>query len=60
MQERAHDRARRDVQIDRGASLPERLDALWEAWVQAFPNVIPRLEMEWENVTERDSHRWLS
>jgi hypothetical protein len=25
-----HDRARRDVQIDRGASLPERLDALWE------------------------------
>ena len=60
MQDRAHDRARRDVQIDRGASLPERLDALWEAWVQAFPNVIPRLEMEWENVTERDSHRWLS
>ena len=49
MQERAHDRARRDVQIDRGASLPERLDALWEAWVQAFPNV-----------TELDSHRWLS
>ena len=49
MQERARDRARRDVQIDRGASLPERLDALWEAWVQAFPNV-----------TERDSHRWLS
>ncbi|MSY95042.1 MAG: hypothetical protein F2702_03945 [Actinobacteria bacterium] len=54
------DRARRDVQIDRGASLPERLEALWEAWVQAFPNVIPRLEMEWENVTELDSHRRLS
>ena len=52
MQERAHDRARRDVQIDRGASLPERLDALWEAWVGAFPDVIPRLGMEWGNVTE--------
>lgn len=57
MQERAHDRARRDVQIDRGASLPERLDALWEAWVQAFPGVIPRLGMDWDNVTELDSHR---
>ncbi|CAB4749700.1 unannotated protein [freshwater metagenome] len=57
---RVPDRARRDVQIDRGASLPERLEALWEAWVQAFPNVIPRLEMEWENVTELDSHRRLS
>lgn len=50
MQERAHDRARRDVQIDRGASLPERLDALWEAWVGAFPDVIPRLGMQWGNV----------
>jgi hypothetical protein len=60
MQERAHDRARRDVQIDRGASLPERLDALWEAWVQAFPNVVPRLGMDWGNVTDLDSHRRLS
>ena len=50
MQERAHDRARRDVQIDRGASLPERLDALWEAWVGAFPRVIPRLGMHTDNV----------
>ena len=57
MQERAHDRARRDVQIDRGASLPERLDALWEAWVQAFPNVIPRLGMDWSNVTDLDARR---
>jgi integrase len=57
MQERAHDRARRDVQIDRGASLPERLDALWEAWVQAFPNVIPRVGMDWGNVTDIDSRR---
>jgi hypothetical protein len=60
MQERAHDRARRDVQIDRGASLPERLDALWEAWVQAFPNVVPRLGMDWGNVTDLDPHRRLS
>ena len=52
MQERAHDRARWDVQIDRGASLPERLDGLWEAWIQAFPNFIPRLGMDWGNVTE--------
>lgn len=57
MQERAHDRARRDVQIDRGATLPERLDALWEAWVEAFPNVIPRLGMDWGNVTELESRR---
>ncbi len=57
MQERAHDRARRDVQIDRGASLPERLDALWEAWVEAFPTVISRLGMEWGNVTEIASRR---
>lgn len=57
MQERAHDRARRDVQIDRGASLPERLDALWEAWVGAFPGVIPRLGMDWDNVSELDAHR---
>jgi hypothetical protein len=42
-----HDRARRDVQIDRGASLPERLDALWEPWAEAFPNAIPRLGMDW-------------
>ena len=45
------------MQIDIGASLPERLDALWEAWVQAFPNVIPRLGMEWSNVTELDAQR---
>ena len=57
MQERAHDRARRDVQIDRGASLPERLDALWDAWVQAFPDVVPRLGMDWGNVTELDALR---
>ncbi len=60
MQERAHDRARRDVQIDRGASLSERLDALWEAWVQAFPNVIPRLGMDWSNVTDLGAHRRMS
>ncbi|MDI1290671.1 MAG: tyrosine-type recombinase/integrase [bacterium] len=57
MQERAHDRARRDVQIDKGASLPERLDALWDAWVQGFPEVIPRLGMEWGNVREIDPRR---
>lgn len=52
-----HDRARRDVQIDRGASPPERLDALWEAWVQAFPNVVPRLRMDWDNVIELDARQ---
>ena len=57
MQERSHDRARREVQIDKGASLPERLDALWEAWVQAFPSVVPRLGMQWNNVTEIDARQ---
>ena len=37
--------------------LPERLDALREAWVQASPSVIPRLGMEWSNVTDLNSHR---
>ncbi|CAB4937299.1 MAG: hypothetical protein F2840_03255 [Actinobacteria bacterium] len=59
MQERAHDRSRRDVQIDRGASLPERLDALWEAWEGAFPNVVPRLGMGWSTVTDLESRRRL-
>ena len=59
MQERAHDRSRRDVQIDRGASLPERLGALWEAWVGAFPNVVPRLGMGWSTVTDLESRRRL-
>lgn len=57
MQERAHDRARRDVRVDQGASLPERLDALWEAWVAAFPDVTPRLGMDWSNVTQLQSRR---
>lgn len=60
MQERAHDRARRDVLIDKGASLPERLDALWEAWVAAFPSVLPRLGMDGSNVIDLDSRRRLS
>ena len=55
MQERAHDRARRDGQIDRGASLPERLDALREVWVGVFPNVVPRLGMDWSNVRDLES-----
>ncbi len=40
-----------------GASLPERLDALWEAWVQAFPNVIPRLGIDRSNVAELEPRR---
>ncbi len=57
MQERSHDRARRDVQIDNGASLPDRLDALWDAWVAAFPQVTDNLGMTWTNVTELDGYR---
>ena len=57
MQERAHDRARRDVRVDQGASLPERLDALWEAWVTAFPSVLPRLGMDGSNLVDLDSRR---
>lgn len=39
MQERARDRARPAVRVDQSASLPERLDALWDAWVSAFQSV---------------------
>lgn len=52
MLERAHDRARRDVQVDKGASIGERLDALWEAWVGAFPGVLPKLGMDVDNVID--------
>jgi hypothetical protein len=47
-----HDRVRANPQ---GATLPERLDGLWEAGVQASPNVIPRLGMDWGNVTDIDA-----
>jgi hypothetical protein len=57
MQERAHDRARRDVRVDQGASLPERLDALWEAWVTAFPSMLPRLGMGVDNVIDIEARR---
>lgn len=57
MQERAHDRARRDVQIDKGASLAERLDELWLAWVKTFPEVITGLGMDAQNVVDIDSRR---
>jgi hypothetical protein len=57
MQERAHDQARRDVLIDKGASLGERLDALWFAWVQAFPEVIPRLGMDTDNIIDLETRR---
>lgn len=57
MQERAHDRARRAVQIDQSASLPERLDALWEAWVGAFPTVLARLGMDVDNVIDLGARR---
>lgn len=39
------------------ASLPERLDALWEAWVDAVPSVLPRLEMDESNVIDLDARR---
>lgn len=57
MQERAHDRARRDVLIDKGASLGERLDALLFAWVKAFPEVIPRLGMDADNIVDLEIWR---
>lgn len=57
MQERAHDRARRDLLIDKGAVLGERLDALWDAWVGGFPSVVQRLGIAWGNVTELETRR---
>lgn len=55
--QRARNRARRDVKIDRGASLPERLDALWEAWVGGFLDIVARLGMEWAIAAELESFR---
>ena len=57
MQERVHDRARRDVQVDKGASIGERLDALWRAWVEAFPGVLPKLGMDVDNVVDLEGRR---
>jgi len=54
-QERAHDRARRAVRVDQSAGLPERLDALWDAWVSAFPSVEASLRVA--KVFEVDRHR---
>ncbi len=47
-------------QGDRGENRPERMDALWDAWVQSFPDVVPRLGMHWGNITDLDSHRRMS
>ena len=43
-----------------GERRPERMDALWDAWVQSFPDVVPRLGMDWGNITDLDSHRRMS
>lgn len=47
-------------QGDRKESRPKRMDALWDAWVQSFPDVVPRLGMDWGNITDLDSHRRMS
>jgi hypothetical protein len=57
MYERAHDRARQDVRVDQGASLPKRLDALWFAWVKALPDVIPKLGMDADTIVDLDERR---
>ena len=57
MQERADDRARRDVLVDKGASIAERLDALWEARVGAFPGVLPKPGMNADNVIVLEARR---
>lgn len=57
MQERAHDRARRDVLIDKGESLGDRLDVLWFAWVKVFPDIISKLGMDADNVIDLDERR---
>lgn len=57
MQERAHDRSRRAVRVDQSASLPERLDALWEAWVAAFPPVAEMLGQDSGRVVDLEN-RW--
>lgn len=57
MQEPAHDRSRRDVLMDKGASFGERLDGLWFAWVKAFPVVTLELGMDADNVIDLDERR---
>ena len=57
MQERAHDRARRAVHVDQSAILPERLEALWDAWVSALPSVIECLGLDRNNIIELHSRR---
>ena len=52
MQERAHDRSRRAVRVDQSASLPERLDALWDAWVKEFPAVAEGLGIGFGRVVD--------
>ena len=49
-----------DVLIDKGASLGERLDALWFAWVKAFPDVIPKVGMDADNVIDLDTRRQMN
>lgn len=59
MQERAHDRSRRAVRVDQSASLPERLDALWDAWVGAFPSIKESLGLDAGNVVDLEARRSL-
>ena len=59
MQERAHDRSRRAVKVDQSASLPERLDVLWDAWVAAFPSVKQSLGLDGGNVVDLEARRSL-
>jgi hypothetical protein len=45
------------VQVGKGASIEERLDVLWLAWVGAFPDVIPKLVMAGDNVIDVEVRR---
>lgn len=53
---KAHDSARRAVSIDKTATLAERLDALWDAWVTAFPEVLDALGIPAYQSDERARH----
>jgi len=59
MQERAHDGSRPAVRVDQSASLSERLDALWDAWVGAFPWVKESLGLDAGNVIDLEARRSL-
>jgi integrase len=56
MADKAHDSARRAVEVDKSLPLGDRLDALWGAWVALFPETRWSLGMESVSVPSAKPH----